>query len=263
MVTIDDKKCVGCGACVKDCIVYNIKLHEKKAQAQGDCLMCGHCVAVCPQEAVIIDDYDMNEVVEYNENTFQIPPETLLNVIKFRRSIRDFKSRDVEKDKLHSILEAGRYTETGGNRQGVKFYVLQKELEPFKEMVWESFCELAEEMAESKQPYGEMFLEYCRRHQEDPTQDRLFFNAKTVILAASEAPVDAGLASANMELMAVSQGLGVLFDGYVVFAVQRSKKIQEWLSMEGKQLISCMLIGYPNMKYHRTVPRKKADTEWK
>lgn len=259
MIIIDNKKCIGCGACVKDCIVYNISMEEGKADAKGPCILCGHCVAVCPAKAVSMDDYKMDEVVEYKKDTFHLSSESLLNTIKFRRSIRDFKTEIVEEEKLQKILEAGRYTETGSNSQGVRFYIIQEELELFKKMVWESFYELAKDADDAGHPFGKVFLGYCEKYKENPQQDRLFFNAPMVMLVAAENPIDAGLASANMELMAVSQDLGVLFDGYVVHAVSKSKKIQDWLSLDEKQLVSCMLMGYPNVKYHRTAPRREAD----
>ena len=32
---------------------------------------------------------------------------------------------------------------------------------------------------------------------------------------------------------------------------------------EGKKIVTCMVIGYPDVKYFRTVPRKEADISWK
>ena len=31
---------------------------------------------------------------------------------------------------------------------------------------------------------------------------------------------------------------------------------------DGKQIISCLVIGYPDVKYQRTVPRKEANINW-
>lgn len=48
-----------------------------------------------------------------NKEKFDISPVRLLNFIKFRRSVRHYKNKPVEKEKLERILEAGRYTATG------------------------------------------------------------------------------------------------------------------------------------------------------
>ena len=87
MITIDNQKCIGCGKCAKDCIALAIQIMDGTAVPPKDCLLCGHCVAICPTNAVSIPDYDMNDIIEYDPDTFSLSPETLLNSIKFRRSI--------------------------------------------------------------------------------------------------------------------------------------------------------------------------------
>lgn len=32
---------------------------------------------------------------------------------------------------------------------------------------------------------------------------------------------------------------------------------------ENKEIVTCMVIGYPNVKYSRTVPRKDVNILWK
>lgn len=70
MIQVDEKKCVGCGACEKDCFFQAIKVKEKKAAVLGDCFHCGHCVAVCPTGAVSMPDYPMEDIKEYNKDDF-------------------------------------------------------------------------------------------------------------------------------------------------------------------------------------------------
>ena len=31
---------------------------------------------------------------------------------------------------------------------------------------------------------------------------------------------------------------------------------------DNKKIVACMVVGYPNVKYKRTVPRKAADIKW-
>jgi nitroreductase len=51
----------------------------------------------------------------------------LLAEILNRRSIKQFKSQPIEKDKLDRVLEAGRLAPSAKNRQEWRFIVLQKE----------------------------------------------------------------------------------------------------------------------------------------
>ena len=101
MMKVDKEKCIACGMCVKDCIVRDIEIVDNKAEIKNEkCFKCGHCIAICPKDAVSSDVYDMNEVKPYNKEEFDISPDNLLNFIKFRRSTRHFKDKDVEKEKL-------------------------------------------------------------------------------------------------------------------------------------------------------------------
>ena len=48
-------------------------LQEGKAYINNEgCIKCGHCIAVCPVEAVSTDDYDMSEVKPYDKETFTV-----------------------------------------------------------------------------------------------------------------------------------------------------------------------------------------------
>jgi len=79
---------------------------------------------------------------------------------------------------------------------------------------------------------------------------------------AAENLWDAGLAAQNMELAAVTQGLGALYNGYLVRSTRLSDEAQTLLQLDGKPLAMCMLLGYPDVKYVRTAPRKKVDVVW-
>ena len=67
-----------------------------------------------------------------------------------------------------------------------------------------------------------------------------------------------------MELMTNTLELGTFFSGFFVRAAQNNSEIKQLLEIkEGKQIILCMIIGYPSVTYYRTVPRKEADINWK
>ena len=100
MIQIDQNSCIGCKACIKDCPAGAIRLEEGKAVWKKECIQCGHCVAVCPVKAVSIPEYDMEEVEEYDRDTFTLDPAIFLHAVKFRRSIRNYKETPVEREKI-------------------------------------------------------------------------------------------------------------------------------------------------------------------
>ena len=105
MFIVDKEKCIACKQCINDCPVNDIILKDNKAHVKNEsCIKCGHCVAICPTKAVSTNDYDMDDVIEYNKESFTVDADNLLNFIKFRRSIRNFKNKKIEKEKIEAIF---------------------------------------------------------------------------------------------------------------------------------------------------------------
>lgn len=263
MVQINKELCIGCGKCVKDCPVFCISITDHKASASGDCMNCGHCAALCPKEAVSIPGYDMDDVEIYDKTTFSLEADTLLRAIKFRRSIRDYKPLPIEKEKLQKVLQAGRYTATAKNNQDCHFIFVQKELAALKQQVWDFIENYANSHNDNASADMLPYLSFNQRRKADCKDDYLFRNAPVVAYITSDWPLDAGLAAQNMELMAVALGLGALYNGYLARITNANEKLKDWLGIKGKTIKACMLLGYPNVSYERTVPRKEADVIWK
>lgn len=262
MVIIDEKKCIGCGQCAADCLAFNIEMKETAA-VKGTCIQCGHCVAICPVRAVSIPEYDMDDVEEYAKESFTLKPEQVLHSIKYRRSIRDYTSDAVPKEVLGQLLQAGRYTATAKNRQSNGFVFVQDELETLKTKVWQFIDEMErhslKDLDEAMLPY----IHFNRRRKKNKKDDYLFRNAPVVLFLVSDSPLDAGLAAQNMEMMAVSMGLGALYNGYLARIADANVELKQWLGIEERTIRACMLLGYPAKQYCRTAPRKEADVIWK
>lgn len=272
MFKVDREKCIACRQCIQDCPTRVISLKDGKADINNEgCIKCAHCVAVCPVDAVSTDDYNMSEVKPYNKETFTVEAENLLNFIKFRRSVRRFKNIPVEKEKLKQIIEAGRFTQTSTNSQDVSYTVVTDKLHELRELAYESLKKKGEAILANLTPetehlkrYANMWIYSYNAYKQDPVaNDKLFFNAPLVIMVTSPTPLNGGLASSNMELMTDALGLGTFFSGFLTHAAQGDKEILDLLGLkESRHIISCLVIGYPDVRYHRTVPRQDATVSW-
>lgn len=267
MVTFNHEKCIGCGLCAADCFPRAIKIEDKKAHfiENHNCMECGHCVAVCPRNAVTMDNMDMNEVLEIKDISCSMEPETYLNHLKARRTIRVFTDRDVSREQIDMILDAGRFSPTGGNRQTVAYHIFRDKLPEFRSLVMDELKAMGDEaqITGIKASWYSDF--WINMYDEFKTEgkDALFFNAGTVIVVSSDSPQAAVIAAAHMETMVYSLGLGMLYSGFTTSAIGHSVKLQEYLGLkQGYKVWSVLVIGYPKVKYQRTVPRKKADVIW-
>jgi nitroreductase/NAD-dependent dihydropyrimidine dehydrogenase PreA subunit len=269
MIQIDKENCIACGKCVKDCISANIEIVNEKASVKREyCLMCGHCIAICPQNAVTMEEYPMTDVKEYNENEFAIEPERLLDFIKFRRSVRQFTREPIAEDKLLRIIEAGRFTATGSNRQDVSYIIVRDNLPKLRRLAIKRLSEITLQQAGQNPALASFAQKWSNMLESDKEQsgkeDKLFYNAPVVLMLVSDSPVDAALAASNMELMAVALGLGVFYCGYFVRAAQGDEEISSLLGLSEKQEVKvCLVLGNPDVTYLRTAPRKSAIINWR
>ena len=246
-IIIDEEKCIGCSMCVNDC--PNCCLHLEYGKAHADntgCIECGHCYAVCPQGAIRMSEYKCEDepVVPMTE----IDSDTLLSGMRSRRTIRHFTTQPVEEEKIRKILEAGRYSPTGGNSQNVVFTILGS-----RQAEAEAICV---DIFRNGQKLGAKLADFIKRI--NITDNFFFKGAPLVIVVSGKDEVNPALASTYMEIMAESLGLGVLYSGFFKICAGLSRKLHKLLDLpKGHKVVTCMVIGYPAVKYQRIVPRKE------
>ncbi len=245
-VTIDASKCIACALCVKDCPNNFLYLKDDVILAyEKGCMECGHCYSLCPQNAITMSNFDCS--VEKVVSMSEIDTDVLLNAMKSRRTIRQYRDIPVEEEKVMKILEAGRYSPTGRNSQNVNYTILGSRQDEAEEICVGLF--------RKAKKLGSAFADYLKRIE--VTDDFFFKGAPLVIVVSAKSNVDGGLASAYMEIMANSMGLGVLYSGFFVMCTKMSRKLKKMLELEkGYDVVSCMVIGYPDVKYQRIAPRE-------
>ncbi|MHA1148252.1 MAG: nitroreductase family protein [Promethearchaeota archaeon] len=293
---IDDEKCIKCLACVDDCVQYlfespQTKIGDKKKVIFNDeysaCILCGHCIAICPTKAIIYKDSE--EPVEFEEvknPSTIVSYDDIMKIIRSRRSIRKFKEKPVPKEEIKAVLDAMRYAPTARNAQAWEYSVLtdpdkikrvqkttQKTLLTLRKAL--KFGKkirpilpksLKEEINPSNERSLDKFYEKVKKGI-----DRVFFNAPVVIIVyqpkayGSETliAVDSGIATAYGALAAQSRGLGTCWIGFAMIAISKSKKVKKWLRIpKGMIITGVMIMGYPAVKYHRLPTREPLKVSW-
>lgn len=250
-IKINLEKCIGCGMCQRDCPAYNIAIKDKKAEIKTQaCIMCGHCVAVCPKAAVFISGFD-EPPMEIQKPTL-LDPVQLMEAIRTRRTIRQFKEKSIDQDIIARIIEAGRLTPSGGNAQDVSYIVLQEEIERYER--------IAVRLAKKLLPLVKLVSPTAKNAVID---EHFFFkNAPVVILVLSKDEINASLAASNMELMAEAYGLGVLYSGFFARFANHSRKLRHLLGLKKRKVVTALVLGYPNINYRRTAQKDPASVQY-
>lgn len=266
MISINEDICIGCGKCAEDCFPGAVRMKKGKPSVHGlVCMECGHCLAVCPVKAVTLNGYDMSEVSELSQINTSVDPDVYLNHLRSRRSIRKFTNEALTEDEVRKIIEAGRYSPTGGNRQNVSYYVSRKNVSGLKNMIYEELKKLGDKAkaeGDKSAVYAGMWLKMYDEYKKNGT-DRLFFDAGTVIFISSDSLQSACIAAAHMETMIYSMGLGMLYSGFSERAVLNSESLRKYLQLkDGYSVYAVIVAGHPDVRYLRTVPRKPADIIW-
>ena len=247
LIQIDKKACIGCSQCIKDCPANNITLINKSAHIKHQqCIQCGHYVAICPKKAVSMTGFNESPI-EFKEKT-TVDSAQLLQALKTRRTIRQFKNQQISDQVISQIIEAGRLTPTGGNAQDVSYIVLKDHLKDVEKIAVHLFRRIL--------PMIKLINATAR---DVPIDDHFFFKkAPVVILIISKSKVNGALAASNMALMAESHGLGVLYSGFFATAVKYSFKLRKKLKLKNSKVVAALVLGYPNVNYHRTVQKEVA-----
>lgn len=263
MITFDQNRCIGCGKCAWDCFPGAFTIENKQATltAPANCIGCGHCIAVCPVGAVSDPALPCDDVqsiaAEHN-------PDALLSAMRARRSCRHYTDQPVTQQELSMLLSAARACPTAKNLQGTRYISVTKSIPALLDAALEGLGHVGTMQLKTATDPGELrrarnFIMWQQTRKEDTTFDPLFFHAPQLLMFVSDKSDvrDAAAAAAYAELMAAELGLGCLYSGYFTACCAGSKEIQTMLGLkDNEQVVRCLVLGHPDIKFRRTAPRK-------
>ena len=165
-----------------------------------------------------------------------------LEIIRTRRSYRNYQPEQITDEQLNAVLEAGTYAPTSRGLQSPFIVAIQNE-----ELKARLAKMNAEIMGVTTNPY---------------------YDAPTYVLVfvPSDAPngiQDASLVMENMMLAAHAQGLGScwIHREREMFATEEGKELmKQWGLPEGLVGIAALALGYPNGEPSPAKPRKEGYT---
>ncbi|TFG01659.1 MAG: 4Fe-4S dicluster domain-containing protein [Promethearchaeota archaeon] len=291
---IDDEKCIKCLECVKECpasLFYKppTKTGDKRKVLFEDpnhrCIQCGHCIAVCPTNAV---KYEATETAfefeEVTEPSSIVNYENLMKFLRSRRSIRRYKPEDVSKDNIEAILHAMKFAPSARNLQSWQYIILtdKDKIDYLRNQVVKMMGKLLKLIKYKK--FLKFFLpKNIKKVIQDPRTkiglevlfndiekglDPVFYSAPVVIISygpkeAGFGKIDAAIAITQGMLAAQARDLGTCWIGYAQEALKRSKRARKELGIpDGMAVYGVLILGHPNVKYHRTPPRNPLKIKW-
>lgn len=265
LVEFNKETCSKCGICAATCPAGIIYFKEKNypRQLPGTdigCLRCGHCAAVCPSESVIHGEIPLAECPPLKKS-LGIPFDESAQLIKSRRSIREFQDKAVPGDLIESIIDVARYAPTGHNQQEVRWLIINDRAK-VRELasIGGDWLRWAAKNVPAMAPMLEGALK-----QLDAGFDPFLRGTPALVVAYAQknypiAAIDCAIAIGYFDLAANTAGLGCCWAGFFQAAAASFPAMVKAVALpEGFTVYGALMVGYPKYKYRRIPSRKPAN----
>ncbi|MFW9872951.1 MAG: nitroreductase family protein [Candidatus Thorarchaeota archaeon] len=248
---INSKKCSNCKECLNDCPTTSFTMDEKLKEIVFDgssCILCGHCIAVCPEDAIKYDNMKDNILIfERNQDPSElISYDLLLQFLRAKRSIRQYQQKKIPKEIINKVINSMRYAPTGANMRFFKCLIITDDSK--KNLLTDSIID-ALESRDTRDLFQKM-----RNEGLDP----IFYNSPHILIFYSKNPWDTRnitIAITYGMLSAQSLGLGSCWIGFAHGILQDHPEIKRKYTGIETYVLGVMTLGYPAVKYHRAPPR--------
>jgi nitroreductase/NAD-dependent dihydropyrimidine dehydrogenase PreA subunit len=261
---VDENKCTRCGQCVRDCVAKIIRQTGANVphilpEAEANCIRCQHCLAVCPSAAVSIFGRAPSASVPLKADSFPSLG-NMLNLVRGRRSVRQYRDENVNPDVLRQLLETLGNVPTGVNRMALTFSVID-DIDAMRRFRDKAYRLIADAVKAGSLPDPTMsFLQGAADAWRERGEDTIFRGAPHLLLVSagpdSACPQeDVALALAYFELTAQCAGLGTVWCGLMKWAMESVPALKTSVGIPPDHSYYAMLFGLPSVHYPRAVQR--------
>lgn len=274
--------CIQCGACVDVCPArVFVKGESVRPARPGGCILCGHCVAVCPVDAVEHRGFDGQEFPPIPADA-SLGVDALVGFLRSRRSVREFRQKDVPREVLEKLLDIARYAPTASNAQDVRFIVIT-DREKMKALsrrttgwvpVLEKLVRVPGVLTWAGKTWGQARLEGYLASLEGFAEvlhaggDPIFYNAPALLITHAHKKNAFGIensayATYHIALAAHAMGLGTCMIGFLTTAARYDPVVRRLVGIpRGHRIATALVVGYPIHRYRRLVPRRQPRVMW-
>ena len=262
LIEINKETCTKCGLCAEMCRIIYFKEGGYPRQLPGTdefCMRCGHCVGICPTGSLTHNEMPQ-EQTPLIEKSLEISFEQCTQLIKSRRSIREYKDKPVPKKEIERIIDVARYAPTGHNMQDVRWLVINNRTYVNKLRAigadWLRF--IMKNNAQMAALFQGIISELDAGH------DVFLQGAPAVVVAYAEkdnriAATDCAIALGYFDLAAKSAGLGCCWAGFFYMSAGSYPPMMEAIALpEGFAPYGALMVGYPKYRYTRIPARRPA-----
>lgn len=285
-ISIDKDRCDNCGTCRLRCPSCFVQQGDVILPRGDDakCIRCGHCLALCPREAISHERLDRKSFMPLTE-ACPVAAEAFRDLVMRRRSHRQFLPREVPRALLEKLVSLCRCAPTGMNTQAVEIKII-RDVERIAALSRGAVAHFTTEFetldgqVEALQREGSAIpkdlaakLERCARYRRmgkvlEKGLDPVFFGAPCIMLfhASDRARTprdDCVIAAHTAALGAIPLGLGSCYIGLFTRAAAESDEVLRLVGLPPGNRLHCTLImGFPRLRFLRTVAREPIRALW-
>lgn len=282
-LTIDQDKCIHCHLCEKACFLTRFcGFDALEGAAEQYCIDCGHCVAVCPRQAIT------HAKVKNTEPIGPIPDKAeLLNLLMKNRSVRHFKPGPVSRETWDTLRRAAEYSQSGLNEQSISLTAVEdpETLSGIRKALLRMYDKLERlasfpvtrflaRLSLAPQDYAAVLSESAtqplRRQAAQRGEDPVLYGAPALLLltgpASQTAREDATVLSQNIMLALTALGLGSCYMGGLVLGCRafKYKPLLRALHLpEGHAVHQALVLGVPTVQLRRMPERKRREIKFR